>query len=106
MSTPHLPHEPTTLPRTAPGWFALTMMGVSILSFAVLTAGVLPGEEPATSFFTPWEERMITVWLASGFVAIGSGIVALIAGDRSLTTMLIVMIGIPAALIMLLAASA
>ena len=103
MKAPHLPPEPTILPKRAPGWFALAMLIASVLSFAALVSGVLPGEDRPTSFFTLWEERMITVWLAAGLAGVGLGIVALISGDWSVTTLLIVLLGIPASVILLVA---
>jgi hypothetical protein len=101
MNAPRTPPEPTYLPSTALGWIALALMTASILSFAMLTSDALP--DNGGLFFSIWEERMLTLWLATGFVGLGSGIAALLTGDRALTTLLIVLLGVPASLLMVLA---
>ena len=103
MSAPPAPSEPTWLPSTALGWFALAMMGISILSLGVAFSGVLPGEARATSYFSLWQARMFVVWLATGVVGTELGISSLIRGDRSVTALLIAMIGIPMSFFMLIA---
>jgi hypothetical protein len=100
MNAPRTPPDPTVLPSATLGSIAVALMLVSFASFGVLASGALSDDDHW--FISIWEERMLTIWFAAGFVGPGSGIAALLNEDRSLTTLPIVLPGVPAPFVLLM----
>ena len=101
MTAPCVPREPTWLPSTPLGWLAVAVLGASLLPIALIASDQLP-EGSREMYVTQWQIRMWLVWFVTVVVGTGISVAALVRGDRSVTALLIAMIGIPATLLVLL----